>query len=70
MSAAWLREDLQDEWWASINGDNSILNTMKIVDGFGSNMCPYNKDEEESQEFVKLLALLFNGNVWSDSNPA
>ncbi|KAL7493147.1 hypothetical protein ACHAWT_006745, partial [Skeletonema menzelii] len=70
MSAAWLREDLQDEWWASINGDNSILNTMKIVDGFGSNMCPYNKDEEESDEFVKLLALLFNGNVWSDSNPA
>lgn len=64
-SDAWLREDLQDKLWESINGENSILNTMKIVDGFGSTMC------ESNDEFYKIMAQTWNRNVWKDSkNPA
>ena len=67
-SPAWLREDLQDQLWTSINGDNSILNTMKILDGFGSSV---EASEKESDEFTKLLARIWNSNVWKDSlNPA
>ncbi len=64
----WLREDHEDKLWESINGDNSILNTMKLLDGFGSNLCPFEKDD--SDEFVTILAKIWNGNVWTDSNPA
>mmetsp|Transcript_1731 Transcript_1731/g.3679 ORF Transcript_1731/g.3679 Transcript_1731/m.3679 type:complete len:106 (+) Transcript_1731:1262-1579(+) len=67
-SPAWLREDRQDQLWTSINGDNSILNTMKILDGFGSSV---EASEKESDEFTKLLARIWNSNVWKDSlNPA
>ena len=65
---AWLREDRQDPFWASINGDNSILNTMKILEGFGSGVCPSCRPEEESNAFLAKL-LSFGGNVWRDSNP-
>jgi hypothetical protein len=65
-SPAWLRDDLQDQLWTSINGDNSILNTMKILDGFGSSI---DASEKESDEFTELMAKY--SNVWKDSlNPA
>ncbi len=68
MTPKWLREDEEDKLWASINGDNSILNTMKLFDGFASDLCP--KPNEETDEFVRLLATVWSGNVWKDSNPA
>eukprot|EP00985_Skeletonema_marinoi_P003171 scaffold1318_cov116-Skeletonema_marinoi.AAC.1 len=41
---------------------------MKILDGFGSSV---EASEKESDEFTKLLARIWNSNVWKDSlNPA
>jgi hypothetical protein len=69
-SSDWLRanhgkeDDNPDPLWTSINGERSILNTMRImelvVSSFGSDV--------NSEHYIKPMTYVVNGNRWNDEN--
>merc|ERR1740139_1642409 len=61
----WL---LEDKAWGFISGENSILNTMKLLDIFGVSM---NFEGRENHGVANMMARMWNQPEWDETkNPA